>query len=385
MKNIYLDYAAATPAAPEVIAAMMPYFTESFGNSSSLHSFGQDANKAVDDSREIISKELGASFREIIFTASATEANNAVLRGLVRKSGKDRPQVIISAIEHESVFETVEDLEKDGAEVVTIPVSQDGIIDIEKLSEALSSKTALVSVIYASNVIGIIQPIAEIGKIIKKFREGNDTIYPMFHVDAVQAFPFFKLSVEELGVDALTLSGQKIYGPKGTGILYLRENWAGHIAPYITGGTQEFNFRAGTVNTPAVVGLAKAVRFVSSKRDEERERIEKLRDNFWKGLKESVPDVELNGSFTHRLPNNLHVYFPGMDGGELITVFDQAGIAVSTGSACSVRAAKPSHAVMALGFDKKRASESIRFTLGYSTTKREIDNAIERITKLLLN
>ena len=380
MKNIYLDYAAATPAAPEVVEVMTPVFTETFGNSSSLHSFGQSAQGLVDGAREIIAKELGASFREIIFTASATEANNAVIRGLVQKAEK-AGEIIISAIEHESVFETLEELEH--VEVVKISVSAEGIIDVDELKENLSEKTVLVSVIYASNVIGAIQPIEEIGKVIKEFRESNDSAYPLFHVDAVQAFPFFKLDVNELGVDTLALSGQKIYGPKGIGILYLREGSMKYIAPYVTGGTQEFNFRAGTVNTPAVAGLAKAVKLVSKRRDEERERIKELRDYFWEGLKKNIPDAELNGSLKNRLPNNLHVYFPGKNAADMLIALDTAGVAVSTGSACSVRVAKPSHAVLALGFDEKRASQSIRFTLGYPTTEEEIKEAIERIKELV--
>ena len=379
MKRIYLDYAAATPAAREVVTAMEPYFSEKFGNSGSLHAFGQHAKKALSDSRETIARELNASVREIVFTGSATEANNIIIRGVAKRIETNSPRFIISAIEHESVSETADDIAKDNAEVIIIPVSKDGIIKIDELREALNEKTVLVSIIYASNVIGTTQPIRKIAEVIKKFRGESRRIYPLFHVDAVQAFSFFKLDVEELGVDALTLSGQKIYGPKGAGILYIKEGWIPRVAPLITGGMQEFGFRAGTVNTPAIVGLARAVELVADKRKKESDRIEKLRDSFLKNLKKEIPGIKINGSLENRLPNNLNIYFPDKDAQELLIALDQAGVAVSIGSACSVRAAKPSSAVLALGFSETRARQSIRISFGYPTTEGEISEAIKII------
>jgi len=386
--RIYLDYAAATPMHPDVEEIMRSYFRGDFGNAGSLHSFGQRANAAIESAREIVANELGASPNEIIFTGSATEANNHIVRGAVVgfKETSDKKQatrVIISAIEHESVFETAEDLEKNGVEIVKIPVSSDGIIDTDKLKEELDENTAVVSVIFASNVIGTIEPIKEVSEIIKNFRKNTASKYPLFHTDAVQAFQFLKLDMEEFGIDALTLSAQKIYGPKGVGILALREDWLTRVAPLVTGGTQEFGLRAGTPNTPGIVGFGKAVEIVTRDREEETRRVEKLRDDLWSGIKKIVPDAELNGSKKDRLPNNLHVSFPGQDNQELLIKFDQAGIAVSIGSACSIRSRKASRVVLELGLGEERATNSIRFTLGRNTTEEEIEETLKRISSLV--
>ena len=395
--RIYLDYAAATPMAPDVESAMQPYYREDFGNAGALHSFGQRANAAIDSVREIIAKELNVEFNEVIFTGSATEANNHILRGATKSFLKSqisntKSQIIISAIEHESVFETANDLEKNGVEVIKIPVSKEGIIDIEKLKDALDENVAVVSIIFASNVIGTIQPIKKIAEIIKNFREEKGSEYPLFHTDAVQALQFIKLDMGELGVDALTLSGQKIYGPKGVGALAIKKQWLARVAPLVTGGTQEFGYRAGTQNTPAIVGFGKAVEIVTRDRGphsakaprgkQEAERVKELRDMLWDGIKKIVPNSELNGSKEERLPNNLHVSFPGKDNQELLIKFDQAGIAVSIGSACSVRSRKASRVILELGLGEERATNSIRFTLGRNTTEEEIKEALNRITSL---
>jgi len=373
---------------PDVKKAMEPYFAEDFGNADSLHLFGQRASAAIDKAREGIAGELNADFDGIIFTGSATEANNHIIRGAVRSFLKPntsnlKPKIVISAIEHESILETAEDLEKYGVTIVKIPVSKEGIIDTATLKKELDENTAIVSVIFASNVIGTIQPIKEIGEIIKNFRKETGSEYPLFHTDAVQAFQFMKLDMKELGVDALTLSGQKIYGPKGVGALAIRKNWISKVAPLITGGTQEFAQRAGTQNTPAIVGFGKAVEIVVSSREQEARRIEKLRDDLWSGIKKIVPGAELNGSKENRLPNNLHVSFPGSDNQELLIRFDQAGIAVSIGSACSIRSRKASRIVLELGLGEERAVNSIRFTLGRNTTDEETYEALKRMEDLL--
>ena len=373
--------------APDVEKAMQPYYREDFGNAGALHSFGQRANAAIDSAREIIAKELNVEFNEVIFTGSATEANNHILRGVAKNFLKPstsnlKPRIIISAIEHESVFETANDLEKNGVEVIKIPVSKEGIIDIEKLKDALDENVAVVSIIFASNVIGIIQPIKEVSEIIKNFRAETGNEYPLFHTDAVQALQFTNLDMEELGVDALTLSGQKIYGPKGVGALAIKKQWLTRVAPLVTGGTQEFGYRAGTPNTPAIVGFGKAVEIVASDREKESGRVEELRDMLWDGIQKIVPSSELNGSKENRLPNNLHVSFPGHDNQELLIKLDQAGVAVSIGSACSVRSRKASRVVLELGLGEERATNSIRFTLGRNTTEEEIKEALNRITSL---
>jgi len=388
MKNIYLDYAATTPMAAEVLEAMQPYYKKEFGNAGALHSFGQHANAAIDNARETIAIELNTEFNEIIFTGSATEANNYIIRGAVKSFLKSKtynlkPRIVISAIEHESVFETAEDLKKDGVDVVIVPVSKDGIVDIEKLREALNENTVIVSVIYASNVIGVIQPIGEIVKIIQEFRREHNSEYPLFHTDAAQAFQFMKPDMKESGIDALTLSAQKIYGPKGIGALALRKEWLTKVSPLITGGTQEFGYRAGTQNTPAIVGFGKAVELAGQERDKRTKHIGELRDLLWAGIKKIAPNAELNGSQERRLPNNLHVSFPGQDNQELLIKLDQAGIAVSIGSACSVRARQASRIVLELGTGEERAMNCIRFTLGEPTTKEEINEALQRIESLV--
>lgn len=387
MERIYLDFAAATPVAEEVKKAMEPYFSEKYGNAGSLHVFGQEAHAALDRARDNIAKEFGASFRGVVFTSSATEANNWVLRGAVKtflQAGKKgRAKIIISSIEHESIEETAADLESEGVEVVRIPVSELGIVDVHKLEESLDERTVIVSIIYGSNVVGTVQPIPEIASIVQAFRAQRGSLYPLFHTDAVQAAQFQKIAIQELGVDALTLSSQKIYGPKGAGALVLREETARCLAPLVTGGAQEFGLRAGTENIPAIVGFGKAVELAAQCRDAEAKRVAELRDYFWQELQRAVPNVLLNGSETHRLPNNLHVSFVGRDNQELLIQLDQVGIAASIGSACSVRARTASRVVLALGVGEERATNCIRFTLGRQTTKEVIDTALSRIVQLL--
>ncbi|MDP3991697.1 MAG: cysteine desulfurase family protein [Candidatus Colwellbacteria bacterium] len=400
MEKVYLDYSASTPVAPEVREAMEPYFSEHFGNPGSIHSWGQKAQAALDHSREIIADELNVKFSEVVFTGSATEANNLVVRGVAAGSkGIDKPRIIVSAIEHPSVLETARTLTADGVEVVCLGVNREGFIDPQALKNSLNERTVLVSIIYASNEIGTIQPIKEVARIISEFRESKKKLslgqrsglreenfllqYPLFHTDIVQAFQFFKMDLQELGVDAFSISGHKIYGPKGVGILVLRNEWEPYLGRIITGGHQELGLRAGTENVPAIVGLGKAVELVSHDREEEAKRIGSLRDYFWEKLKRAVPEIELNGSLGNRLPNNLNICFPNKEGGDLLIKLDQAGVAVSAGSACSAKAPKPSHVITALGMGEKRAKQSLRFTLGRPTTKEEIDMALERIIKLV--
>lgn len=410
MKRIYLDYAATTPVAPEVMAAMRPYFSRVFGNAGSLHSFGQEASAAIFCARQTIARALGCSYKEIIFTGSATEANNLALRGVLGstkseirnpKDRESRPRIIVSAIEHGSVLETARDLERDGVEVVYVPVNREGIVDVGAIRAALNERTVLVSVQYANNEIGTIQPIQEISKIVKDFRDQIRN-YPLFHVDAVQAFQYMPCRVDELGCDFLTLSAHKIYGPKGVGLLYISRKLnvesrmekmkqpfhlppsTFHLSPIITGGHQEFGLRAGTENTPYIAGFAKAVGIVEKMRKRELSRIKKLRDYFWGKLQQIFPQVQLNGSPTcpsaRRLPNILNVYFPGRPTGDFLIALDVAGVAASPGSACQAHVAEESYVVRALGYSSERASQSVRFTLGRSTTKIDLDRVL-RIVK----
>src|SRR3989344_3798060 len=469
--KIYLDYAATTSVDRKVLRAMQPYFGAKFGNAGSLHSFGQETIAALDASRETIAKAINADFREIIFTGSATEANNLALRGALsgimnnelRMAGRGNggvgnsfihhspfiiPKIIVSAIEHESVLETARDMEKEGAEVVVISVDKRGLIDMKKLRAAIDERTVLVSVMYANNEIGTVEPISEISKYLRDFRSTKSearntkqiqnpnfkdsrrfnpdivsdfgfrysdfgTAYPLFHVDAVQAFQFLDCNADALGVDLMTLSAHKIYGPKGVGALYVRGARKNHesrimnngqsdssiihhspfILPIITGGGQEFGLRSGTENIPSIVGFARAVELVSARRKRENERIWALGRYYIDELKKIYPKLEVNGienigldsrlrgndKTTPRLPNILNVHIPGARAEELLTRWDIAGLAASAGSACSARSYEPSHVIKALGYPGARAKESIRFSFGALTTKGEVDKALRII------
>jgi cysteine desulfurase len=387
MKRVYLDYAATTPVDPAVLRAMEPYFTEKFGNPGSVHAFGQEAIAAVDHARETITRALGAEFRELIFTASATESNNLALRAAAAHFRKahpsKRPHIIISGIEHESILETARALEAEGCRVTYVPVDADGKIDLKIIKENLTGETAIVSVMYANNEIGAIQPIKEIAAMVKDAR-GRFAV-PLFHTDAAQALQFFDCAPHTLGVDLATFSSHKIYGPKGAGALYIND--IKMLEPVIVGGGQEFGLRSGTENVPAIVGFAKAVELTTAARDKERARIEKLRDELWEEIKKIFPRAEMNGardttqSNAGRLPNILNVYFPGHAAQDLLTKFDLNGLAASSGSACRSRAIESSYVIEALGYSRERAKSSVRFSLGRPTTKEEIAVAAEIIKK----
>jgi len=383
-KPIYLDYAASTPVDPEVMAYIKPYFMEKFGNSGSLHSFGQEAQSALDKTRTILSEEIGADFNEIIFTSSASEANDLIVDGIFEGSRIAKPKIIISDIEHESVNQSVEALIEKGAEVVKLSVSKEGFVDPEELMKALDEKTILVSIIFGSNEIGTIQPIEEIGQIIRSFKSERNLMYPVFHTDAVQAISSIKIDVKTLGIDAATFSSQKIYGPKGAGALYVNKDFLLHLKPQLMGGGHEFGLRASTPNTPAIAGFGKAIELLIKERSKKSKRLTALRNQLLEGLKKTIPGVEVNGSMENRLPGNLNVYFPGEEKSNLVIKFDLAGVAVSAGSACSVRSNKVSKAVLALGYSPERAGSSIRFTLGDPTTAKEIDEAVKRMEKVLV-
>jgi len=399
MKKIYLDYAASTPTHKDVLKAMEPYFSTQYGNPGSLHSFGQGALAALDRSREMIAEALGVQFGEIIFTGSATEASNLALRGVITALPKDfisryKPRIITSSIEHESVLETCRVLEDLGVEVVYLPVDASGVIKLSALRSNLNERTVLVSLMYANNHIGSIQPLQRVARIITEFRKSRRSLlhnlhYPFFHTDAVQALQFLDCNASYLGVDLMSLSSQKIYGPKGAGILYRNKNVP--LSPIITGGSQEKGIRAGTENVPAIVGFAKALQLILRNQEREASRIRELRDFLYKGILKIQPKAHLNGPELlgkkalpgFRLPNNLHIYFPGKKSQDLIIALDLQGLAVSSGSACSVRTATSSYVVGALGFSEERAAQSIRITLGRPTTRQEIIVALAQMRRVV--
>ena len=387
-KRIYLDYAGTTPVDEEVLKEMLPYFNKKFGNASSMHSFGQEAIAAIDKSREKIAKFFNCDFGEIIFTGSATEANNLAIKGIVHNfcysKSYVRSHIISTKIEHESVLEPLKELERAGHEVTYLSVNKEGLIKISDLEKSIKNNTILVSIIYANNEIGTIQPIKEIRKLLEKInkkRRENGLFKIYFHTDAVQALNYLECRPDWLKVDLLTFSGHKVYGPKGIGGLYVRKDTP--LSPIISGGGQEFGWRSGTENVSHIVGLAKAVELVFQNREKHSKYILDLRNKLWKNIIKYNKGAKLNGSLSSRLPNNLNVRFAGLSNEMLIVALDQAGIAVSAGSACSSRALAASHVLKAMGLTSKQMGESIRITLGKNTTKEEIKKAAEIINKIV--
>jgi cysteine desulfurase len=446
MRSWYLDYAAATPVDPRVLRAMRPYFSRAFGNPGSLHRAGAEALSAIDHARETIARVAGVGFRDVIFTASATEANNLALRGVVRAyalgdqnnfspaekfsfpsarraansgdqagapAGYPRgantrpplPRVVISAVEHDSVLETARDMERAGEiELVVLPVDRRGIIDLKKLERALDERTVLVSVMYVNNEIGTVQPLAEISNLIRRFRDGQNsakakpnfpvnwvsTPYPLFHSDAAQALLYYPCNVKELGVDLMTLSSQKAYGPKGAGALVLGASKNGMekdtsltpnaygLTPILTGGGQEFGIRAGTENVPAIIGFAAAAAFAEKERAKNVTHAARVRDIFVRDLIKAVSGVEENVSA--EAPHIANMAFPrGTSSEDLLVLFDREHIAASPGAACSARALTLSHVLRAIGIPDERIKRSIRFSFGRGVTLAGAEGAAQKI------
>lgn len=373
-----MDYAASTPLDRAVLEAMRPLYAGTFGNPGSSHMYGQEASRAVFRARQAVAQALGADYRQVIFTGSATEANNLALRGAFECAletldcGKAPLRVVISAVEHESVYGTCMDLKaRYGAEIIEVPVDGQGIVDIRALETALNGNTAVVSVQMANSELGVVQPVTEISETVKNYKlKAESPIYPLLHTDAVQAFQYLPCDVCNLGVDMLTLSAHKICGPKGVGVLYVKN--PDMLQPQITGGGQERGMRSGTENVAGIVGFAKAVEIAQKMRVKESKRVAGLRAALWNGIKKIVPDAEPNGSVMARIPNIVSVYFPGRPAQDVCIELDLMGVAVSPGTACSSRAAEPSRIIAALGFSGDRPSSSIRFSLGRGTTAAEV-------------
>ena len=370
---VYLDYHATTPVDPRVLEAMLPYFTKVFGNpASASHAWGWKAQEAVESARKDVATMLGASAREIVFTSGATESNNWAIRGLAELAPPDRRHVIVSAIEHKSVLESAVRLEASGWTVSILPVGDDGLVDMNALNQLLTDNTRLVSVMAANNEIGVIQPLAEIAAL--AHARGA-----LVHTDAAQAAGKIPLDVKTLGVDLLSLTGHKMYGPKGCGALFIRKSTA--LEPLIRGGGHEHGMRSGTLNVPGIVGLAKACSICTAEMAAESRRMTELRNRLLEGLSRALGGVTVNGSLDHRLPNNLHVNFDGVDGESLLVGIGD--IAVSSGSACSSASSTPSHVLSAICHGRAVSSATIRFGLGRWTTDDEIDYTIEKFTSVV--
>lgn len=368
-RTIYLDHAATTPVHPRVVEAMLPYFSERYGNASSLHTLGREAHEALEQARADVAGILNCGPQEIVFTSCGTESDNLALRGIAWKNRRRGDHVITSAIEHHAVGHTCEQLEREfGFEVTYLPVDEHGLVDPEAVERAIARTTVLISIMYANNEVGTIEPIAEIGEIARSHE------IP-FHTDAVQAAGALSLDVQELNVDLLTLSAHKFYGPKGVGALYVRDGLG--ILPVQTGGGHERGLRSGTENVAGIVGLAAALKLAEESREEESRRLAELRDRLIEGVRSSVSHCRLLGHPDQRLPNNASIAFEHVEGEGILLGLDLEGIAASSGSACSTGSSGPSHVATAMGVPPEVARGSIRMTLGRENTEEDIQRVLE--------
>jgi len=374
MRQIYLDYAATTPTHPDVLAEMQPYFSEKFGNPSSIHSFGREAKAAVEEARESVASLIGAKPEEIIFTSGGTEANNFAIDGIAYANEKKGNHIITSKIEHHAVLEPCHFLEKHGFQVTYLPVDKYGLVNPEDVAKAITDKTILVSIMHANNEIGTIEPIEEISKITKE-----KGIY--FHTDAVQTVGSIPVNVDEFGIDLLSMSAHKLYGPKGVGALYVRKGT--RMEPFIRGGGQERNRRASTENVPGIVGLGEACELAEKKLSSRIKHLTPLRDKLLKDLMDKIPEVVLNGHPTKRLPKNVNVSVKYIEGESMLLNLDMEGIAASTGSACSSGSLDPSHVLLAIGLSHELAHGSIRFTLGRLNTEKDVKRVLDVFPKIV--
>lgn len=386
MNKIYLDYAATTPIDPAVLKKMMPYLEDKYGNPASIHRFGQETNSAINIAREKIAKFLNCKATEIVFTGSASESDNLAIRGPIKalkrkKQAGERTHILTTKIEHKAVLETCKDMEKDGIRVTYLPVGPDGLINLDDLKAEILPETDLVSIMYANNEMGAIQPIRRIGQIIAEINK-NKEHHTYFHVDAAQAANWLNCKVDELKVDLLTLSAHKIYGPKGVGILYIREGTP--ILPLITGGNHEWGLRAGTENIAGIVGMGEAIAKIRNTKSEFR-NMEILRDKLVEGVLKNVQGSKVNAPrrSEDRLPNIVSFSFLGVEGESLVIALDEAGIAGSTGSACTSTALSPSHVLIAMGLPELDAHSSLRVSLGKYTTVKEIDTFVKVLPKIV--
>ena len=368
MRKIYLDHAATTPTHPEVVKAMLPYLTDAFGNPSSIHSYGQEAKGAIEEARTKVAELIGARSEEIIFTSGGTEADNFALKGVAYANEHKGNHIITTPIEHHAVMEACKFLERRGFRITYLPVDEHGLVDPQNVKKAITDKTILISVIHASNEVGTIEPISEIGKMAKEAE-----IY--FHTDAVQTVGHIPVNVDELKVDLLSISAHKLYGPKGVGALYVRKGT--RLVPLIQGGGQENRRRAGTENVPAIVGLGKAIELAGKTMNRETEWLSYLRDKLIEGLVERIDNIRLNGHLWKRLPNNVNVSVDFVEGESILLNLDLEGICASTGSACSSSSLEPSHVLLALGLSPEQAHGSLRFTFGRENTEEDMERVLE--------
>jgi len=374
MKRIYLDYAATTPTHPEVVKAMLPYFTDAFGNPSSIYSYGQEAKGAIEEARSKVADLIGARSSELVFTSGGTEADNFAIMGVAYANEGKGNHIVTTLIEHAAVINTCKFLERRGFSVTYLPVDKYGLVDPDNVKKAITDKTILISVMHASNEVGTIEPIAEIGRIAKEAG-----IY--FHTDAVQTPGHIPVDVNELGVDLLSMSAHRLYGPKGVGALYIRKGTK--LVPFMHGGEQERWRRATTENVPGIVGFGKAAEVAQQEMGDDARRLTYLRDQLINGLLERIDHTQLNGHPQKRLPNNVNVSIDFVEGESMLLNLDLEGICAATGSACASSSLEPSHVLRAMGLSHEQAHGSLRFSLGKWTSEEEIVRVLEVLPQIV--
>ncbi|MBI4298590.1 MAG: cysteine desulfurase NifS [Chloroflexi bacterium] len=370
---IYMDHAATTPVRPEALEAMLPYFSNSYGNPSSIYSLAQEGRKALDDSREQVAKVLNCRIGEVVFTGGGTESDNAALKGAAFALKHTGNHIITSAIEHHAVLHTCHQLEQFGFEITYLPVDRYGLIDPDDVARVITERTILVSIMLANNEIGTIEPVSDIARLVKEEAKKRDRTV-VVHTDAVQGAGFLDLDVRKLGIDMLSLSAHKFYGPKGVGILYVRRGTP--LEPQMMGGGQERQRRSGTENVPGIVGTAVALKLAAEEREWVNHHCQSLRDKLIQGIYDRIANVHLNGHPTLRLPNNVNFSFESVEGEPILLGLDLAGISASSGSACSSASLEPSHVLLAIGLTADLAQGSLRLTLGKDNTEDEIDTVL---------
>ena len=374
MENVYFDNAATTRLDEDVLKEMMPYLTNKYGNASSIYKLGRESRKAVEDAREKIAEEINAEPEEIYFTAGGSESDNTILRGIAYSYKEKGNHIITSKIEHPAILETCKQLEKEGFEISYVGVDKNGIINLEELENLIKENTILISIMFANNEIGTIQPVEEIGKIAKRHNI-------IFHTDAVQAVGSVKIDVKQMDIASLSMSAHKFYGPKGIGALYVKKGI--RFQKFINGGHQEKNKRAGTENVPAIVGMGKAIELAYEHLEEHTDRIKELRDYYIDEIQKRIPDVIVNGDIERRLPGNANISFKNVDGEAMLLNLDLKGICASAGSACSSGSLEASHVLLAIGVPVDVAHSSLRVSIGKYNTKEEIDYLIDSLVEIV--
>ena len=374
MKRIYLDNAATTSVSGDVLREMMPYFSEAYGNSNSLHGFGREASKAVDNARDIVAKLIGAKSNEIFFTSGGTESDNWAIKGIAKANQHRGKHIIVSSIEHHAILESCKELENEGFKVTYLPVDSTGLVSLSELLHELTPETTLVSIMAVNNEVGTIQNIKAIGEILKDYKA-------YFHVDAVQAINCVHFDVKEMRIDAMSMSSHKIHGPKGAGALYVRMGVP--IKKFMNGGEQELNRRGGTVNVPSVVGFAKAMQIAVRDIDVNNKKLVELTDYFINKLTYVIHDVSINGNKNQKAPGIVNASFKYIEGESILIKLDLEGVAVSTGSACASGSLEKSHVLKAMGLSHEDINGAIRFSFGVDNTKAEIDYVVEKLQKIV--